>query len=272
MIKKAIIPVAGWGTRWFPITKSIEKCMLPIGNRPIVDYVVKDCIDAGVSDIYFVVAEGATQLKQFYSSNEKLDKYLRDSGKIDQLDKVTAPVGVTFHYIEQPQNDKYGTAVPIALAESYIDEGESVVVLMGDDFVYSNDGTNDIKGLIDGTSQQGNSLLGVSIPIDQVSRYGVIEMSPAGEYVRIVEKPEQSEAPSNLINISKYVLNKDIVKMAVDFVNTDKTGEYYLTDVINQYVSGGGSVNVVKAKGEYLDGGNPDGWLHANRVIMGDIA
>ena len=72
-ITKAIIPVAGWGTRRLPITKTIEKCMLPVGNRPIIDYVVEDCIKAGITDIYFVVSEGSTQVKRFYSNNPKLE-------------------------------------------------------------------------------------------------------------------------------------------------------------------------------------------------------
>jgi UTP--glucose-1-phosphate uridylyltransferase len=246
--------------------------MLPIGNRPIVDYVVQDCIDAGVSDIYFVVAEDSFQLRRYYGNNERLDRYLKDNGKTDKLNVTKPPEGVNFHFIEQDQTGKYGTAVPVALVASYIDDDESVVVLMGDDFVFDRDGGNDIKRLIEETVIGGNSLLGVNIPIDQVGHYGVIEVSPSSEFVRIVEKPTPEEAPSTLINISKYVLNADIIRLIVDFVANDKTGEYYITDVINQYIIGGGSVKVVEAKGEYLDGGNPKDWLHANRTVMGDIA
>lgn len=272
MIKKAIIPVAGWGTRWLPITKAIEKCMLPIGNRPIVDYVVQDCIRAGITEIYFVVAQESSQLRQYYSDNEKLNQYLKSSGKIDKLDAVKSPEGVTFHFIEQPQAGKYGTAVPVALVAPYIEGDESVIMLTGDDFVFSVDGTNEIERLITETDENGNSLLGANIPIDQVERYGVIDISPNKEFVRIVEKPTPEEAPSTLINVSKYILSQDVIKMVIDFVAADKAGEYYITDVINQYVIGGGMVRVVEASGEYLDGGNPEGWLHANRTVMGDLA
>ena len=85
MITKAIIPVAGWGTRRLPVTKAIEKCMLPVGNRPIVDYVVQDCITAGITDIYFVVGEQSGQLHDFYRNNVELNDYLRRNGKEDLL-------------------------------------------------------------------------------------------------------------------------------------------------------------------------------------------
>lgn len=271
MITKAIIPVAGWGTRWLPITKSIEKCMLPIGNRPVVDYVVQDCIEAGITDIYFVVAEHSTQLRQYYENNVRLNSYLENDNKKELLKSVALPDGVKFHFVVQSQV-KYGTAVPVSFAANSIEPGESAIVLMGDDFVYNPNGKNPIIQLIEETEDGGNSLLGVNIPAEEVSRYGVIDMSENNNFIQIVEKPSIEDAPSSLINISKYVLNKDVIDQIVQFVNTEKNGEYYITDVINEYVANGGTVKVVEATGEYLDGGNPRSWLHANRVVMGDIA
>src|SRR3954447_9541764 len=97
-ITKAIIPVAGWGTRRLPITKAIEKCMLPIGNRPIVDYVVQDCLKAGINDIYFVVGEDSTQLEDYYRSNIQLNDYLKRNHKEDKLPLI-APLGeVKLHF------------------------------------------------------------------------------------------------------------------------------------------------------------------------------
>jgi UTP--glucose-1-phosphate uridylyltransferase len=272
MITKAIIPVAGWGTRRLPITKAIEKTMLPIGNRPLVDYVVQDCIKAGITDIYFVISEGSTQLRQYYSNNDALNEYLIDAGKNEALKLVALPDGVNFHYIEQPQKGKYGTAVPVALAAKHIFEGESAVVLGGDDFIYNADGTSEVERLIDATPENGNAMLAVTVSADQVNKYGVIEVSDSQEFVRIVEKPNADEAPSNLINISKYILNHDAIDRVAQFVQTDQAGEYYITDPINEYVLGGGSIKVVQAQGEYLDGGTMEGWLHANKVVLGDLA
>lgn len=267
MITKAIIAVAGWGTRRLPITKSIEKCMLPIGNRPLIDYVVQDCIAAGIRDIYFVVSQGSTQLQQYYSQNDDLNEYLIKNGKNSEIKLVAVPENVTFHYIEQPHSGKYGTAVPVALAAHHIVDEASAVVLGGDDFIYNSDGSSEIKRLLDETPERGNAMLGASVDHDQLSKYGVIQINNDQEFVQIVEKPNPDEAPSDLINISKYVLNHDAIQRIVDYVSTDKTGEYYITDPINQYVADGGSLKVVSAQGQYLDGGTVEGWLHANKVV-----
>lgn len=117
----AVIAVAGWGARWLPLTKAIEKCMLPVGNRPVVDWVVADCVKAGITKIIFVVAPEQTQIRQFYSHNAALNTYLNAKGKHDALELVNQPqyAGVTFEFVVQPQNSKYGTAVPIALRRCF---------------------------------------------------------------------------------------------------------------------------------------------------------
>lgn len=266
-ITKAIIPVAGWGTRMLPITKSIEKCMLPIGTRPVVDYVVQDCIAAGITEIIFVVGEQSTQIQNYYRSNIQLNDYLKRQGKHDKLPLVAPIKGVSFHFIVQPAHGKYGTAVPVGLASEYINEGESAVVLMGDDFVYNTDGTNEVQRLIEAAGESGAAMLGVSVPPENVSRYGVLQLDSAGNYQQIVEKPSADEAPSNLINISKYVLPYGAVRAAADVAPNPIRGEYEITDVINNYVHDGGQVKVVQASGEYLDGGSIEGWLYANNYV-----
>lgn len=111
-ITKAIIPVAGWGTRMLPITKSIEKCMLPVGTRPVVDYIVQDIIRAGVKDIYFVVGEQSTQVQSYYRSNIQLNDYLRRAGKEDKLPLVAPLRDVRIHFLTQPGTGGYGTSIP----------------------------------------------------------------------------------------------------------------------------------------------------------------
>jgi UTP--glucose-1-phosphate uridylyltransferase len=268
-ITKAIIPVAGWGTRRLPITKSIEKCMLPVGNRPVVDYVVQDCIAAGIRDIFFVVSENSTQLHSFYGNNELLNDYLKAVGKDDMLPLIAPPDNVRFHYVVQSASDKYGTAVPVSLVADQIDEGESVVVLMGDDFLYNPDGSSEVARLMMATPSGDCSMLGVTVPRDQVGRYGVLALNDKDEFVRIVEKPLPEEAPSDLINVSKYILNDRAIKMIAEYVKQVKDGEYYITDPINDYVDSGEKVHVVRAEGQYLDGGSVEGWLYANNVVVG---
>ncbi len=269
-ITKAIIPVAGWGTRRLPITKTIEKCMLPIGNRPLVDYVVQDCLKAGIQEVIFVVGENSTQLQDYYGNNEKLNEYLRANGKEDKLPIVAPIEGVKFHFITQPSDGKYGTAVPVALAADYIEDNEAAVVLMGDDFILNGDGTSEVARLVEVIPEGSCGLLAAQVPMEDTAKYGVIESDQEGNYVRIVEKPQPESAPSNLINISKYVLTKEVIDACRD-LSPSPRGEYELPDAVNSFVARGGQVKVVPAQGRYLDGGSVEGWLHANRVVMGDL-
>lgn len=267
-ITKAIIPVAGWGVRRLPITKTIEKCMLPIGNRPIVDYTVQDCIKAGITDIYFVVGENSDQIRDFYRTNIDLNDYLKRNGKAEMIDLIRPPK-VNLHYIVQSSYGKYGTAIPVALAFPELTKGESVVVLMGDDTLYNADGSSEVARMIAATPEGENALLGVQVPRDKVSRYGVIAMNDNQEFTAIIEKPTPEEAPSNLINVSKYVLNYATMKQIYDYAaRTDVVGEYYITDPINQAVAAGETVKVIPAQGTYLDSGTVEGWLAANEVVL----
>ena len=104
MVTKAIVLVAGWGTRRLPITKTIEKCMLPVGNRPLLDYVVQDCLKAGITDIIFVVSEQSEQIRDYYRSNIDLNDYLRRNGKADMLELVR-PIKANLHFVVQPKLD-----------------------------------------------------------------------------------------------------------------------------------------------------------------------
>jgi len=269
MITTAIIPVAGWGTRRLPITKSIEKAMLPVGNRPLVDYVVEDCVKAGIRDIYFVVSEGSTQLRSYYEHNGALETYLIANGKEQALSLIQPPQ-VRFHYVEQPNSGKYGTAVPISLVVPQLPRGESAVVLMGDDFIYNADGSSEVVRLLGATPENGNGMLAAQVHPQAVSHYGVLQLNENNDFVRIVEKPQPQQAPSNFINISKYVFNYDLLSEIARYAELTISGEYMVTEPINQYVIGGGSVRVIPAVGRYLDGGTVEGWLHANRVVLGE--
>lgn len=270
---KAIIPIAGFGTRRLPVTKTIEKSMLPILNRPMVDYVVQDCIKAGITDIYFVISLGATQIKDYYGHNQVLETYLQSQGK-DALLSLIEPPKVRFHYIEQDTGEAqlYGTAVPVWLCRDFVEEDEHVLILGGDDVVYNPDGTSEVRHLIDLVADTGvnGALLGARVPSDMVSHYGVIEMSPQDGYdqfVGIQEKPSSAEAKSNLINISKYIVTKDFFSYVDSYIHTKRASEYYITDVLNNYVADDHSVAVVPARGEYLDSGTVENWLKANEVV-----
>lgn len=267
-VTKAIIPVAGYGTRRLPITKTIEKCMLPVCDRPIVDYIVEDCIKAGITDIYFIISVGSTQIKDYYGRNERFEEYLAANGKEDKIPLVMPPKDVNFHYIEQDTNAKYGTAIPVALALEQIGTDEPVVVVMGDDFVYRPDGGSETAELI-AKYQDGEAvMLGVPIAEGDKTKYGFLELDD-DKLIRIAEAITVDEAPSNLINVSRYVMPPALLREVVNFSQTEITeGEYYITTVpFDNFTANGGVVRVVPAKGEFLDGGSFDGWLHANEVV-----
>lgn len=270
-VTKAIIPVAGWGTRMLPITKAIEKCMLPVGTRPVIDYVVEDVIRAGIEDIYFVVNEQSAQIRSYYSANQQLNGYLERKGKPELIQAVTPPSGVNFHFVVQPSEGGYGTSIPVGLLNDSIAEGEQALVIMGDQFLYRTDGGSNAADLIDQVNKSNGSaqaaLYGVPVPLEEVSRYGIIETDAQNHFVQIVEKPAPENAPSNLNNASFYLFPKRIFELAASLPVNPVRGEYEITDAINTYVEEGGAVVVAEASGQYLDAGSPEGWLHANQVI-----
>ncbi len=275
MITKAIVPVAGWGTRRLPITKIIEKSMLPVGNRPLVDYSVQELIKAGVTDIYMVISNvEPCQVKAFYQDNKALNDYLIERGKEDRLKLAkTLPDDVKIHYITQDPSGKYGTAVPIAMAVEEYRINEPVLVFMGDDFIWNPDGESSAEALMKTLQNESESaIFGVEIPREDVEKYGVFSVED-GLLKEVIEKPSVEEAPSNLINVSKYVMSPELLQEIVQYVNENDFGpkdqEYVVTDPIDSYIKKGGIMHVATTDGEYLDGGSLEGWVHANNVVCG---
>ncbi len=275
MITKAIIPVAGWGTRRLPITKIIEKSMLPVGNRPLVDYSVQELVKAGVTDIYIVISNvEPCQVKAFYQDNLALNQYLTDRGKSDRLELAkTLPDNVKIHYLPQDPSGKYGTAVPVAMVAEEYNITEPVLVFMGDDFIWNPSSKSASDSLLEAVrNDQESAMIGVEVPHDQVDKYGILSIED-GLLTNVVEKPAVEDAPSNLINVSKYIISPELMQEIVTYVNTHDFGpkdqEYIITDPIDTYIKKGGTMRVVSAEGQYLDGGSVEGWIHANNVVCG---
>lgn len=267
---KAIIPVAGYGTRRLPITKAIEKCMLPIGNVPVIDFIVQDCIRAGITDFYFVISGEAHQLRTYFSRDIQLEEHLKQKGKEDMLPLITPPENVRFHYVTQDTSDgRYGTTVPVWLCRDYVSQDEQVLVIMGDQFFYRSDAGSNAADLIAMAAEQDArvGLLGVPVPAEEVEKYGIIERDGSNNYVRIVEHPKPREAPSNLNNASIYLFDAEMFRYFERDMLAPHTGEYMIIDPINQYVADGNIVKVGEAKGEYLDAGTLEGWLQANQYV-----
>jgi len=268
-ITKAIIPVAGWGTRMLPITKAIEKCMLPVGTRPVIDYVVQDVIAAGIKEIYFVVGEQSSQLQSFYRTNIPLNDYLKRAGKADKLPLVAPLQGVATHFITQPSTGGYGTSIPVGLASQFIEDDESAIVIMGDQFFWRTDGGSNTKDLVELVESKGVTagLFGNPLSEKQIPNFGIIEKDADGNFVSIVEKPSLQDAPSNLNNSSFYIFDKEIFELARTLPVNSVRGEFEITDPINAYVASGKKIAVGEVTGEYMECGSLAGWLHANNVV-----
>ncbi len=253
-----------------PITKSIEKCMLPVGTRPVIDYVVQDLLRAGVKDIYFIVGEQSTQIQSYYRTNIQLNDYLRSRGKDDALALVAPLEGARIHFIAQPSTGGYGTSIPVGIASEFIGDDEQAFVIMGDQFFWRTDGGSNAADLARLVEEKGVTagLFGVPVPWEQVSMWGVIEKDSEDHFVRIVEKPKPEDAPSNLNNASFYVFDKAIFELARTLPVNPTRGEYEITDAINAYVASGKRVAVAEITGEYMECGSVQGWLHANQVVL----
>lgn len=274
-ITKAIIPVAGWGTRRLPITKIIEKSMLPVGNRPLVDYSVQELIAAGVKDIYMVISNvEPCQVREFYKDNLALNLYLEARGKSDRLALAkTLPDDVRIHYVSQDPSAKYGTAVPVAMVAEEYNLNEPVFVFFGDDFIWNPSGESAAESLLKSRqSDTDSAILGVEVAREEVVKYGMITTSN-GKLTKIVEKPALSEVSSNLVHVSKFIMSPALIREMVEYVNSHDFGpkdqEYMATDPLATFVEKGGIVRVAPTSGEYLDGGSLEGWVHANNVVCG---
>lgn len=268
-IKKALITAAGFGTRFLPITKTIQKEMLPVLNRPLIDYVVEDCIKAGIEEIIFIVSEHNIQVKHFYMENKRLEQYLHDRGK-PELYRFVEPVhnGVRYTFIKQPDASQYGTAVPVRLAQEQLESEDAFLVFMGDDLIYDPDGSSEAAAMIDIFETTGAVGLVTCIekPDSLLDKYGVAELEYRNGHPflkRLIEKPTPGTAPSNLANISKYILTPAIFEIIDRQQANPQTGELYITDSIN-LLAKQAPVTIHTPRGQYLDGGYVAGWLQAN--------
>ncbi|MCL2094538.1 sugar phosphate nucleotidyltransferase [Candidatus Saccharibacteria bacterium] len=277
-VKQAIIPTAGWGTRRLPVTKVIEKSMLPIGNRPLVDYVVQDLAGAGIEDIYIVVSAGSRQIQDYYGRNEPLEKHLIAQGKEDRIAALnTVPEGVRLHFIEQPDDGRYGTAVPVAIVVEEAQLEGPTFVFMGDDFLWNKEGVSEAARMPSVMLADNDSvILGQRMAAEDIAGKKGWIVEEDGRLKDFIEKPELAEmggAKTGLANISKYIMSVELLHRVAKYVkefdvSENSRGEYEITDPVYEHVRAGGVIRTLGAKAEYLDGGTVEGWLHANETVL----
>ncbi|TSB48539.1 UTP--glucose-1-phosphate uridylyltransferase GalU [Alkalicoccobacillus porphyridii] len=230
-VKKAIIPAAGLGTRFLPATKAMPKEMLPIVDKPTIQYIVEEAIASGIEDIIIVTGKGKRAIEDHFDHAVELELNLLEKQKLDLLEKVTAASKVELHYIRQKEPKGLGHAV--WTARKFIGN-DPFAVLLGDDIVQDN--TPCTKQLIDQYNEMGCSVVGVQTVGDfETDRYGIIDpLVSTGrlyEVNRFVEKPALGEAPSNLAIMGRYVLTPEIFYY-LERQEIGAGGEVQLTDAI----------------------------------------
>lgn len=269
-VTTAIILASGFGSRSLPVTAGVQKEMLPILNRPVVDYVVEDCLKAGITRIIFVVRPGSRQLQDLYLGTPTLDTYLQRYGKQQSLESLQAlRQRAQFEFIDQPADAGYGNGVPVRIARSLLAADEAAVICDGDAFVYRADGKSEIAGLIETFRTAGGAVTGLPFASDQLHKYGVMvtRTQNGQDYLGgFVEKPAPGMAPSDLVNMSKHVMTSVMFDYVDRLEINPSSGEFFITDAILacalEY-----PVAVHHAQGKFLDAGNTAGWLEANLVM-----
>ncbi|MFI6883791.1 sugar phosphate nucleotidyltransferase [Streptosporangium canum] len=280
MVDKAVIAVAGYGSRFFPIGKSINKCMLPILNRPVVELAVADCLAAGVRQIALITAPGETgrQVRHYFSHDPDLEAHFAGRGwqaKYELLSDLHR--GAEFTFLEQPRDDRYGTAVPAMVAGKFVD-GDAFLFLAGDDLLLRPDGGSDLADLVAARKHAGTpaALAAATVAGADAHRYGILATRHDEHGNRlleaIVEKPAHHRDPIAHINISRALLPGDFIDY-LDALPCAANGEYQSTDAIEAYARDH-DVLVHPVTGQYHDCGNTTGWLAANLAAaqMQDIA
>lgn len=259
-IKKAIIPAAGLGTRFLPATKAMPKEMLPILDKPTIQYIVEEAARAGIEDIIIVTGRHKRAIEDHFDSQKELEIVLKEKGKSELLEKVQYSTELAnIFYVRQKEQKGLGHA--ISSARQFIGN-EPFAVLLGDDIVESE--VPAVKQLIDVYEETGHSVIGVQeVPEADTHRYGIIDpLTKNGrqyEVKKFVEKPAQGTAPSNLAIMGRYVLTPEIF----DYLKTQKEGagnEIQLTDAIER-MNNDNQVYAYDFEGERYDVGEKLGFV-----------
>jgi|SRR5699024_2938629 len=262
-IRKAIIPAAGLGTRFLPATKAMPKEMLPILDKPTIQYIVEEAVNAGIEDIIIVTGKHKRSIEDHFDNQKELETTLKNKNKIELLDKVKYSSELAnMFYVRQKEQKGLGHA--IWAAQQFIGN-EPFAVLLGDDIVDSK--TPAIKQLISQYEQTGKSIVGVK-EVDEKSteKYGIVQpkkqIDNLYEVEKFVEKPEKGTAPSNLAIMGRYILTPDIFNFLKD-QQYGSGGEIQLTDAIER-LNKESKVFAYNFKGNRYDVGDQIGFVKTN--------
>ena len=268
-IRKAVFPVAGFGTRFLPATKAMPKELLPIVDKPLIQYAAEEAIAAGIDTLIFVTGRNKRAIEDHFDNNQELEMALKAKGKYDQAEMVKniLPAGVECIFVRQPEQLGLGLGHAVLCAERVVGDDPFVVLLADDFLTYEGDGI--VSDLVSAYELSGKTQLSVmEVNGPDISKYGVVVPNGgSGSVAGLVEKPEANKAPSNLASIGRYVLTPDIF----DILRTQPVGaggEVQLADAINTQAAKG-AVQSVNLNGLRFDCGSVEGYLDAIMHVAG---
>ena len=255
-ITKAVIPAAGFGTRFLPQTKAMPKEMLPIVDKPVIQYVVEELVSSGITDIIIVTGWNKRSIEDHFDYPNELIKTLEDQGKHSLLDEVKRTAQLA-NFIYVRQKGPYGNGTPVLCAKSVIGD-EPFVVIWGDEFIYSNPPRT--KQCIEIFEKYNDPVISaVRVPKSDVSRYGIVDAINVENNVwqikELIEKPSVEEAPSNLAAHGCYILTPDIFDI-LENLKPGNSNEIWLTDAIRLLMKKRPIYACEVQNGKYYDTGN----------------
>lgn len=261
-IRKVVIAAAGYGTRFLPATKNQPKEMLPIVDKPIIQYLVEEAVESGIEDVILVTRSGQSAIENHFDTNFELEHFLEDNGKEELLEKVKSISRMAnYIYVRQHKYLPYGNGSPLLSVKDLIGKNERFVYMFGDDLVLSKIPCT--KQIMDYSDKRRKAVTVAvqEVSKEEVSRYGIYKIAK-GSKDRVedaIEKPERESAPSRLAQFGRFVLNHeiiDILKKNYESGNLGKGGELWLIDAIIEYARKK-PVYAAKIEGEWMTTGDP---------------
>jgi UTP--glucose-1-phosphate uridylyltransferase len=263
-VTKAVFPVAGFGTRFLPATKSVPKEILPLVDRPLIQYGIDEARAAGIDEFIFVTSRGKSALEDYFDSAPELEAALRDGGKDALLDllKQTDMQSGAVAYVRQQERRGLGHAVWCA---RHLIGDEPFAVILPDDVIDAE--TPCLKQMVEAYAEVGGNMVAtMEVATDSVSSYGILDVDAAAGPVMpvrgMVEKPKPADAPSNMAVIGRYILAPQVLRNLED-VEAGAGGEIQLTDAIAAEIAARGNVTGFRFKGRRFDCGSKPGYLQA---------
>lgn len=261
-VRKAVIPAAGLGTRFLPATKAVPKEMIPIVDKPTLQYIIEEALASGIEDVLIITGRTKRAIEDHFDRSIELELNLEKGGKLKDLEMVREIAGIRVHYVRQKEPRGLGHA--ILCAKQFVGD-EPFAVLLGDDVV---DGkVPALKQLIDVYDKTGSSVLGVQeVPLEKVSNYGIVASKPTDDprtftVTDMVEKPPVAEAPSRLAVLGRYVINPEIFPI-LEVTQPGRGNEIQLTDAL-QVLAQQQAMYAYNFEGRRYDVGDKQGFLEA---------